>query len=125
MTPISRRRFVQAAAAPMLIAALPQAPPAAGLTAAQLVERIRGAIGVPWREKTIDGFKAGDPATALTGVAVTVAARLDVLRHAVAAKCNLVITQEPVFYGANDGTFRSDDALPAGAAVSACSKKTV
>lgn len=102
MTPISRRRFVQAAAAPVMAAALPQAPPAVGLTAAQLVERIRGAIGVPWREKTIDGFKAGDPATALTGVAVTVAARLDVLRHAVAAKCNLVITQEPVFYGAND-----------------------
>ena len=102
MTPISRRRFVQAAAAPVMVAALPQAPPAVGLTAAQLVERIRGAIGVPWREKTIDGFKAGDPATALTGVAVTVAARFAVLRHAVAAKCNLVITQEPVFYGAND-----------------------
>jgi hypothetical protein len=102
VTRISRRAFVQAAAAPMVVAAQPQAPPAAGLTATQLVDRIRGAAGVPWRDKTIDGFKAGDPATVLTGVAVTVAARFDILRAAVAAKCNLVITQEPVFYGAND-----------------------
>ena len=57
---------------------------------------------MPWREKTIDGVKAGDPATVLTGVAVTVAARLDNLRRAAAAGCNLVITQEPVFYGPND-----------------------
>jgi len=99
---ISRRRFVQAAAAPMLVAARPQAPPASAITAQQLIERIRGAIGVPWREKTIDGVKAGDPATVLTGAAVTVAARLDNLRRAAAAGCNLVITQEPVFYGAND-----------------------
>ncbi len=108
MTPLSRRDFVQAAAAPVLAAALPQSPPAVpsnvegGLTAAQLVERIRGAVGLPWRDKTVDGFKAGDPGAVLTGVAVTAAARLDVLRQAVEAKCNLVITQEPVFYGAND-----------------------
>ena len=99
---ISRRRFVQAAAAPMLVAARPQSPPASAITAQQLIDRIRGAIGVPWREKTIDGVKAGDPATVLTGVAVTVAARLDNLRRAAAAGCNLVITQEPVFYGPND-----------------------
>jgi putative NIF3 family GTP cyclohydrolase 1 type 2 len=99
---ISRRSFVQAAAAPMLVAARPQSPPASAITAQQLIERIRGAIGVPWREKTVDGVKAGDPATNLTGVAVTVAARLDTLRRAAAAGCNLVITQEPVFYGPND-----------------------
>ncbi len=99
---MSRRRFVQAAAAPMLVAARPQAPPASAITAQQLIDRIRGAIGVPWREKTIDGVKAGDPATVLTGAAVTVAARLDNLRRAAAAGCNLVITQEPVFYGPND-----------------------
>jgi putative NIF3 family GTP cyclohydrolase 1 type 2 len=99
---ISRRSFVQAAAAPMLVAARPQSPPASAITAQQLIERIRGAIGVPWREKTIDGVKAGDPATVLTGVAVTVAARLDNLRRAAAAGCNFVITQEPVFYGPND-----------------------
>ena len=96
---LTRRAFVQAAAAPLLVA--PQAPPQVELTVGHFVDRIRAAVG-PWREKTIDGFKAGDPSVALTGVAVTVAARLENLRRAASAGCNLVITQEPVFYGAND-----------------------
>jgi len=104
----TRRAFVQAAAAPVIAgaglsrAAEIQPARAADLTAQQLIDRIRGAVGIPWKEKTIDGFKAGDPATVLTGVAVTVAARLDNLKRAAAAGCNLVIAQEPVFYGAND-----------------------
>jgi putative NIF3 family GTP cyclohydrolase 1 type 2 len=98
---MSRRSFVQAAAAPMVVAARPQ-PPASALTAQQLIERIRGALGMEWREKTVDGVKAGNPAAVLTGVAVTVAARLENLRRAAASGCNLVITQEPVFYGPND-----------------------
>jgi NIF3 (NGG1p interacting factor 3) len=94
---MTRRAFVQAAAAPILAA-----PPAqVEITIAQFVDRVRAAVGT-WREKTVDGFKAGDPSVALTGVAVTVAARLEHLRRAAAAGCNLVITQEPVFYGAND-----------------------
>ena len=101
MTDLTRRAFVQAAAAPLLIGAQRPAP-TADLTIAQFVDRIRAAVGVPWREKTVDGFKAGDPAAALTGVAVTVAARLENLKRAAAAGCNLVVTQEPVFYGAND-----------------------
>jgi putative NIF3 family GTP cyclohydrolase 1 type 2 len=99
---MTRRAFVQAAAAPIL-AAPPRHAPAAqvDLTVAQFVDRVRDAVGT-WREKTVDGFKAGDPSVALKGVAVTVAARLENLRRAAAAGCNLVITQEPVFYGAND-----------------------
>lgn len=98
---MTRRAFVQAAAVPMLVTPQPAPPPQVELTIAQLVDRIRAAVG-PWREKTIDGLKAGDPSVALTGVAVTVAARLENLRRAASAGCNLVITQEPVFYGAND-----------------------
>jgi putative NIF3 family GTP cyclohydrolase 1 type 2 len=101
MTDLTRRAFVQAAAAPLLVRAQRPAP-TADLTVAQFVDRIRAAVGVPWREKTVDGFKAGDPAAALTGVAVTVAARLENLKRAASAGCNLVVTQEPVFYGAND-----------------------
>ena len=102
MTELTRRAFVQAAAAPLLIGAERQRAPAVDLTIGQFVDRIRGAVGVPWREKTVDGFKAGDPAAALTGVAVTVAARLENLKRAASAGCNLVVTQEPVFYGPND-----------------------
>ena len=98
---MTRRAFVQAAAAPMLVGPQQAPPPLVELTIAHLVDRIRTAVG-PWREKTIDGFKAGDPSVALSGVAVTVAARLENLRRAASAGCNLVITQEPVFYGAND-----------------------
>lgn len=98
---LTRRAFVQAAAAPLLVAPEQSAPSQVELTVAHFVDRIRVAVG-PWREKTIDGFKAGDPSVALTGVAVTVAARLENLRRAASAGCNLVITQEPVFYGVND-----------------------
>ncbi len=56
---LTRRAFVQAAAAPLLVAP-EQAPPQVELTVAHFVDRIRAAVA-PWREKTIDGFKAGDP----------------------------------------------------------------
>jgi putative NIF3 family GTP cyclohydrolase 1 type 2 len=97
---MTRRAFVQAAAVPILAAPRPAAAQLE-LTVAQCVDRIRAAAGT-WRDKTVDGFKAGDPSVALTGIAVTVAARLENLRRAASAGCNLVITQEPVFYGAND-----------------------
>jgi putative NIF3 family GTP cyclohydrolase 1 type 2 len=72
------------------------------LSAQRVIDRIRANVGVPWRDTTVDGFKAGDPATVVTGVATTVMATLDVLRRAVAARQNLVITQEPTFYSTND-----------------------
>jgi len=98
---MTRRAFVQAAAVPILAAPRPVSTAQAGLTVAECIDRLRAAVGT-WREKTVDGVKAGDPSVALTGVAVTVAARLETLRKATSAGCNLVITQEPVFYGAND-----------------------
>ena len=72
------------------------------LTAANVIEQIRAHVGTPWREKTIDGLRAGDPATIVTGIAVTVMPTLDVLRKAVADNRNFIVTQEPVFYGPND-----------------------
>ncbi len=71
---------------------------AAALTARQIIARIQAQVGVPWREPTCDTFKSGDPATPVTGVAVTMMATMDVLRQAVAAGANLVITHEPTFY---------------------------
>ena len=60
-----------AGAAALLSAKIGRAQPG-GLTARQIVERIRAGVGVPWRETTVDGFKAGDPDTVVTGVATTV-----------------------------------------------------
>jgi len=98
MSTLSRRQFVWTAAAGLV----PLAAQKKTLTVQDLVDRIRANIGVPWRDKTIDGLKAGAAGETVTGIATTVSATLDVLRRAAAAGHNLVVTQEPVFYGAND-----------------------
>ncbi len=100
---LSRRTFVRLAAATLVPAGVPAGPwQQAHLTARQLVDRIRERVGVPWREKSADGFKAGDPATVLTGVATTAMATLPVLRRAVEAGHNLIIAHEPTFYSPGD-----------------------
>lgn len=68
------------------------------LSAQQVIQRIQEHIGVPWHKDTVDTFKAGDPNVAVTGIAVTMMATLDVLERASAAGLNLVITHEPTFY---------------------------
>ena len=100
---LTRRSFVQAAAGSLLLPRVGLAQsPARSVTAAQVAERIRANAGMAWREKTIDGFKAGNPETVVTGVATTVMATRRVLARAVESGRNLVVTQEPVFYSAND-----------------------
>lgn len=101
---LSRRTFVRAAAGSLLVPRLASAQSAAArpLTAAQVAERIRANLGTAWREKTIDGFKAGSPETVVTGIVTTVMATQRVLARAVELRRNLIVTQEPVFYGAND-----------------------
>lgn len=80
------------------------------LTAAQIIDRIKTNVGVPWKSETVDTFKAGDPNTRVTGVAVTMMATLDVLQRAAASGHNLIITHEPTFYSHED----NPEGLPAG-----------
>ena len=68
------------------------------LTAREVVERIKKNVGIPWQQETVDTFKAGDPDTRVTGIAVTMMATFDVLQRAAAAGNNFVITHEPTFY---------------------------
>jgi putative NIF3 family GTP cyclohydrolase 1 type 2 len=77
---------------------------AESLTAEQVIRRIQKNVGIPWRPTTVDTFKAGDPATRVTGIAVTMMATFDVLQRAAAAGKNLVITHEPTFYSHLDQT---------------------
>ncbi len=100
-TDVSRRQFILGTATGLLAGRVVRAQ-RSDLTAQHVVDRIRAHVGVPWRDATIDGFKAGDPATVVTGVATTVMATLEVLRRAAATGQNFVITQEPTFYSAND-----------------------
>jgi putative NIF3 family GTP cyclohydrolase 1 type 2 len=97
----SRREFIAATAASLLVPRSRRRQPST-VTAQQVADRLRAKLGVDWRPQTVDGFKAGDPGTAVTGIAVTVLATTDVLRRAAAAGQNLVITQEPLYYAANE-----------------------
>ena len=69
-----------------------------GITARQLVAEIQKNVGVTWRKDTVDTFKAGNPDTVVTGVAVTMMATMDVLQRASAQGLNFIITHEPTFY---------------------------
>jgi putative NIF3 family GTP cyclohydrolase 1 type 2 len=74
------------------------------LTARAVIERIHKNVGMPWRSETVDTFKAGSPDEAVTGIAVTMMATLDVLERAAASEKNLIITHEPTFYNHLDTT---------------------
>ena len=71
-------------------------------TAKEVATAIQEHVGIPWMEKTVDTFKAGDPNTPVTGIATTMMATLDVLQRAAAKHLNLVITHEPTFYQHTD-----------------------
>jgi putative NIF3 family GTP cyclohydrolase 1 type 2 len=75
-----------------------------GVTARQVVDRIKAHVGVPWMTETVDTFKAGDPDQPVTGIAVTMMATFDVLKRAAAEGASLVITHEPTFYNHQDPT---------------------
>jgi len=98
---LSRREFVTTGAAVLLAAGAPRLP-RLELTAQQVIDRIRARVGVPWRNTTVDTFKAGDPATVVTGIATVVMATVPTLRQAAAAGRNLIVTFEPTFYSGND-----------------------
>src|SRR3954469_16238435 len=111
VTDISRRDFIVltgagAVAAPFLLDDGVTA--SAGMTAQEIVDRIKKNIGVEWGNDDVDTFKAGDPATIVTGVVTTSMATLDVLQRAVQAGANLIITAAPTFYS------RADLSTPAG-----------
>ena len=85
--------------------------PAQSLTAAEAIHRIQTRYPVPIPD-TVDTIKAGDPSTAVTGIATTFLDTMDVLREAARRGDNLVITHEPTFYNhRDDTTLFQDDAV--------------
>jgi putative NIF3 family GTP cyclohydrolase 1 type 2 len=68
------------------------------ITAREVVAEIQRQVGVEWEKETVDTFKAGNPDTPVTGIAVTMMATMDVLQRASAKGLNFVITHEPTFY---------------------------
>src|ERR1035438_2791512 len=98
MMQLSRRRFAHQAGSAAL-AGPPLAALGSPLTAQQVVDRIQKNVGAPWQPQSLDTFKAGDPATPVTGIATTGMATMDVLTRASKEKANLVITLQPTFFG--------------------------
>jgi putative NIF3 family GTP cyclohydrolase 1 type 2 len=101
---LSRRDFVRlgaiGAATPLVLR--PGVMNAAAPTAQDIVDRIKKNLGVEWNASTIDTFKAGNPATAVSGVVTTSLATLDVMRRAVQAGANMIVTSGPTFYSRTD-----------------------
>ena len=98
---VTRREFVLGSATGLVLAPhlFAQSP---GLTAQQVADRIRTNAGAPAPANTVDGIKAGEPATVVTGIATSVMVTLDVIKRAAAARQNFIVVHEPTFYGAND-----------------------
>lgn len=100
---LSRRRFVLLSGAGFSAANRFRAQ-SSGLTATQIIARIQKQVGVPWRSRTVDTFKAGNPETLVKGIATSFSATLDVCQRAAASGKNLIIVHEPTFYNHLDET---------------------
>jgi putative NIF3 family GTP cyclohydrolase 1 type 2 len=82
------------------------------IKAGEVIDRIKKNVGVPWREQTVDVFKAGAPDTIVTGIVTTFMSTLEVLQKSVKAGKNLIITHEPTFWNHLDSRERlTDDPL--------------
>jgi putative NIF3 family GTP cyclohydrolase 1 type 2 len=107
MKSISRREFVAlTTAVPFAVPAIFQS--AAAPTAQDIVDRLKQKLGIEWKSDGVDTFKAGDPKTPVKGIATSAMATLDVLKQAVKAGANFIVTCEPTFYS------KADTATPSG-----------
>jgi putative NIF3 family GTP cyclohydrolase 1 type 2 len=79
------------------------------VTASQLTALIIKNTGAPLIPNTVDVIKEGDPETRVTGIVTTMFATMDVLKEAVAKKCNLIISHEPLYYNHLDDKKRFID----------------
>ena len=68
------------------------------VTAQEVVDAIKAHVGLSGRRRLWIRLRRAIRTTAVTGVAVTMMATLDVLQRAVAAGDNMVITHEPIFF---------------------------
>jgi putative NIF3 family GTP cyclohydrolase 1 type 2 len=76
------------------------------ITALQFIQRIRKNAAVPSSVEAVDYVVAGDPTTAVTGIATMAIASIDSLKAAAASGKNLIVTLEPTFWADNDNLDR-------------------
>src|SRR5260370_657137 len=74
------------------------------LTAGEVVERIKGRVGIPWMTETVDRIVAGSPEVWVKGITTTMMATLEVIQRAVAAGRKKDVTHQPAFWSHPDKT---------------------
>lgn len=72
------------------------------VTAAEVFERIKNNVGIPWAAETVDRIVAGRADVRVKGIATTMMATLEVIQRAVSAGKNMIVTHEPTFYSHQD-----------------------
>ena len=68
------------------------------ITAQAIVDRIQQKIGPGWKDTAVDAFMAGSRDSEVKGVATTYAPSLEVLRKAVAAGRNMIVSRESPYW---------------------------
>ena len=97
---VGRRGVIASGAALAASAALPAR--AASLTVSDVLARMQGQIGTPWREGGVDRIITGSGDTPVRGIATTMMGTFDAMKAAVAAGANLLITHEPTWWSHQD-----------------------
>jgi putative NIF3 family GTP cyclohydrolase 1 type 2 len=73
------------------------------MKAGEVVDRMKVALGLPWRDNTYrDTFKFGSADTEVTGIATTVFATMEVIEKAAAAGLNMIIPHETTYWNDRD-----------------------
>lgn len=73
-------------------------------TAEQVITAIIKNTGCNTIPNTVDVIKEGDPETIVTGIITCMFSTMEVLKEAVARKCNMIIVHEPLYYNHLDAT---------------------
>lgn len=102
---LTRRQMIAGSTAAAAVTALRLCRPAfaaAPLTVQQVLDRMREQVNGPWREGGVDRIIFGSPDAQVRGIGTAMMCTFDVLKEAVAANANLIITHEPTFWSHQD-----------------------
>jgi putative NIF3 family GTP cyclohydrolase 1 type 2 len=103
---LTRRAFGLGVASGAVALGLPALATTQSLpTVDEVLKHIRAgcvAQGITWSEHTVDTLKAGDPSMPVVAIVATFMATLSLLRAAVDAGANLIVTHEPTFWSHPD-----------------------
>ena len=70
----------------------------------EIIEKIKGYFPAVTNPRTCDVVKCGDPEQECSGIVITCAATVNVIRQAIEKQANLIICHEPLFYNHPDET---------------------